>query len=202
MLNFIVALLTAATFAAVGVNAAVAESGPAETLIALTRKMHDSAGELPALDYIDWESAFADLSSTERSNLNIQSARDLQEHYRKAWTDPALLIEPQIEHQLQTMPEESRIILEQEKASIIQSSRDRTAELNARYHRASYQIGAESINGNSATVDLETEVDGIKLKQQIPFVRRSNTWYIAGIFQFLGSKPAGPTNRMGGSITP
>lgn len=182
---------------------AVAEAGPSDVLQAIVSGMREKGGELPALEYIDWNSAFTAFSTSERLALNIHTEQELREHYRKAWSDPALLIEPQIEAQLQSMSEGNRLILKREKAGIIQSSRERFEELNARYRRAVYRLGAEEINGDSATVVLETIVDGVSLEQKLPFIHKSNGWYLAGVFQFLGSDPTSlQPDRLNGSITP
>ena len=174
---FIPAALIFLSFGAI--SAAADPLGPAQTLTVLLDRIKQQKSLLAVIDDVDWEGAFKRFPKDLKVEHmpKIQNSEDMKTLFIKSFASPEDRYSD-LTHNFKNAPPADQEELRKNQQDIIRRLRDEQQRGVEKIEKSTFTVGAETIDGERAKVQLTTERDGVSLTKQVGMVHKDGRWLL------------------------
>lgn len=205
-LNLIFSLVLASMSALCCSSLVFADEDPAAVLQGWLNQAKAKKGMAVLLDYVDWDSAFADLPEHEKKATNVNSAGEYRVRQESFFKDPGRFIAEQVKmHQVssdETSPEE----LERRAEEIVKISTAQIERQNAQIGRSDFVVSRVTSVGEKTLLEFTITTAGVTEARQASMIKKAGKWYLTALPNLVvliqgvdssmgeGTAVAGPAN--------
>lgn len=183
---FIISALALLVFTT-GANAQGAT--PEETVREVINEMKKAGGPEAMMKYIHWDSALNSMPEAERNELGITSADDLKSFYQTMFTDPTAFMKRRMHKEYSQMTEEQKALIDKQLSQMTGIMKSKIEEQKEKMAKTKFTVGEADISGESATVVVESSLDGQTKQSPVNLIKVDGKWLFPG-FQMVNNKPA------------
>jgi len=179
-LNFGMLYILVLIFVA-SLNTALAQNSPEETIQKMTSEMKKQKSAAPIVEYVHWETAFKTLTPEESAGMKVNSAEELKKYSKSMLQDPVAFMKEQMQANLGDIPAEQRIFAEQAMAGMIEMVETEHKKMAEEMKNTEYKVGETTIEGDVATVELLTTLNGETKTDSIELKKIDGRWYLPSL---------------------
>ncbi len=169
VLSFIVYILVPA------ICLAAPSTGKPEVVVqSMLTELKSEADPAVLLDYVHWPTAWKSFPQTQRDKIGIRSPEELKEYFENFFKDPDQFIEKYI----MSRYEGSQALPEQSITKMAETMKRKKAQMREKMKNTSYEIGKSTIQGNAASVEIVSTLNGKSKSQTLPLQNIDGKWYL------------------------
>lgn len=178
-------------------SGALAET-PEEVMQEIVTKIKAETNSAPIVEYVDWESAFAEAPQQQKEVMQIDSAEKLKEFYREVLKNPAEMMKKHVEMRMSQVPENQQAMMKATVAQMETVIKKKEEEMRAKISETDYVVGTAKITGDDAVVPLTTKYKEEEKTHNVEFVLKDGKWLLSSPgFAVEEKAPSAPT---GGAV--
>lgn len=156
----------------------VAAPTPEGTVQEMLTRLKQERDPAVMLQYVHWQSAFDNFPSAQRQEMGVDSPAAFQKYFENFFKDPSHFMREQLRGRLDALPENQRAAVQSQMDHMVQMFAEKRKEMDEKMGRTEYTIGSVDKQGNAATVEITSSLDGNQRTQRIPLEFIDGRWYL------------------------
>lgn len=155
----------------------LAEKSPEAVVEEIISKMKKSGDPKVMTDYVDWQSAYDQMPPSARTAAKINSPEQMKTYYNGIAGGNGAL-EQTLSAQLDKVPADRKAAAQALIQSMSKQIESGKAKMDARIKDSTYRVLSSKVEGNNATVLVESTYQGETKNQELPMVKRDGKWLL------------------------
>jgi hypothetical protein len=155
---------------------AFADETPEEMLKALIAQVRTSGSPAPILERVDWKTAFAQTLPEHREAIGAKTPKELKKIYRAVFENPNKLMKEKIAPKMGTLSPEKQAAIEVLMMRVESTMKERKKSDMEILRRSEIKVVGSKIDGDKATVEFESLLDGKTKTQMLQLIKVDGQW--------------------------
>jgi len=130
------------------------------------------------LEYVHWDTAFRNFPEDQRREIQVSNPAEFRGYFEGFFRDPADFVQRQMQSRMSGMSSDQKQMLEAQFKQLANQMLDKRRRMDEKMSRAEYRIGEVEVEGNAATVELITTLDGQTRAQTLPLELINGRWFL------------------------
>ena len=152
---------------------------PESVMKEILGKIKAESNSSPIVEYVDWETAFAQAPDQQKQVMNINSPEQLKEFYREVLKNPAAMMKKHVESRMATVPEDQKAMMQATMVQMEQVIKQKEEEMKQKIAGTEYTIGEAVVTGSEAVVPLTATFEEEEKKHDVDFIKKDGRWLLA-----------------------
>lgn len=145
------------------------------------------------LDYVHWPSAWKSFPQSQRDQMGISSEEDFKSYFETFFQEPEEFVQKYVLARYKNSDTKLSDESLERMADMMKRKKD---EIKQKMKNTTYALGDISTQGNAATVEVKSTLDGKTKTQTLPLQSIDGKWYLPTM-KFLEENQTGQTGRVG-----
>ncbi len=165
--------------ATVCVTTPVVAETPEEVMQEIVTKIKAEENSAPIVEYVDWDSAYAEAPEQQKQLMQLDSPVKLKEFYREVLKNPAAMMKKHVEMRMSQVPEDQQAMMRATVSQMETVIKKKEAEMKDKIAKTEYNVGTAKITGDDAVVPLTTTFAGEEKTHDVDFVLKDGKWLLS-----------------------
>lgn len=160
------------------VNVLFAADNPKQLVVEMLDRFQEEKSFAAMLDYVHWQTAWANFPAQDKKRMSVNSPEEFRSYFEAFFNDPGEFAK---KHMLPNMPKTNSLNAEQQQKRLLEfTSRFEKKQklMKENIEKTKYSIGKVDQQGDVATVEIVSTLNGKTENQSLPLERINGKWYL------------------------
>ncbi len=158
-----------------------AGGGPGDLVLEMISKLKETRQASVILEYIHWGKAFESFPARDKARIRVNSPEEMKDYFETFFRDPGSFLKREMEQQLTSLDPAQADMARANMERMVKTVEQKQLEMQQKMSEAEYSLGEVSVQGNAATVELISQLDGEKKSRKLPLEKVDGRWYLPGM---------------------
>ena len=143
---------------------------------ALIAEVKSTGSPVAIIERVDWTTAFAQTLPEYRKGIGVKTPAELKDFYRSMFENPNAVMKEKLASKMDSLPPAKQAALEVLMMRVEASMKEHKQSEMDKLRRSKINVIGSKIDGDKATVEFESLLDGKTKTQTVQLIKVDNQW--------------------------